>query len=194
MGGDVALYRRLLSACAQNRAATAEQILDLLRRGDDKQLYQVAHGLKGEAGNLGIKAVRDAADALASAVRNGPNPAMAMLVQTLAEQCRLAVDMLAQLSASTPVHDLVSGVSGVSAKAPTRELQLDQVVPRLQQLAALLEVKSFGARVAVHELSTLVEGTSLASEFAEIDRSVTALAYDSALLKLHQILEHLQRL
>jgi CheY-like chemotaxis protein len=191
MGGDVALYRRLLSACAQNRAATAEQILDLLRRGDDKQLYQVAHGLKGEAGNLGIKAVRDAADALASAVRNGPNPAMAMLAQTLAEQCRLAVDMLAQLSASTPVHDLVSGIS---AKAPTRELQLEQVVPRLQQLAALLEVKSFGARVAVHELSTLVEGTSLASEFAEIDRSVTALAYDSALLKLHQILEHLQRL
>jgi HPt (histidine-containing phosphotransfer) domain-containing protein len=193
MGGDVALYRRLLSACAQNRAATAEQILDLLRRGDDKQLYQVAHGLKGEAGNLGIKAVRDAADALASAVRNGPNPAMAMLVQTLAEQCRLAVDMLAQLSASTPVHDLVSGVSGVSAKAPTRELQLDQVLPRLQQLAALLEKKSFGARTAVRELSTLVEGTSLASEFAEIDRSVTALAYDSALSKLRDLIERLSQ-
>jgi hypothetical protein len=119
---------------------------------------------------------------------------MAMLAQTLAEQCRLAVDMLAQLSVSTPVHDLVSGVSGVSgvsAKAPTRELQLDQVLPRLQQLAALLELKSFGARVAVRELSTLVEGTSLASEFAEIDRSVTALAYDSALLRLHQILKRL---
>jgi CheY-like chemotaxis protein len=191
MGEDLGLYRKLLRSFAENRAATAQEILALLRLGDDQQLYQVAHGLKGEAGNLGIKAVRDAADALASAVRNGPNPAMAMLAQTLAEQCRLAVDMLAQLSASTPVHDLVSGIS---AKAPTRELQLEQVVPRLQQLAALLEVKSFGARVAVHELSTLVEGTSLASEFAEIDRSVTALAYDSALLKLHQILEHLQRL
>jgi CheY-like chemotaxis protein len=193
LGGDVALYRRLLSVCVQNRAATAEQILALLRLGDDKQLYQVAHGLKGEAGNLGIKAVRDAADALASAVRNGPNPAMAMLAQTLAEQCRLAVDMLAQLSASTPVHDLVSGVSGVSAKALTRELQLEQVVPRLQQLASLLEVKSFGARAAVRELSTLIEGTSLADTFADIDRSVTALAYDSALSKLRDLIERLSQ-
>jgi CheY-like chemotaxis protein len=190
LGGDVTLYRRLLSASAKNRAATAEQILDLLRLGDDKQLYQVAHGLKGEAGNLGIKAVRDAADALASALRSGPNPAMATLAQTLAEECRLAVEVLAQLSAATPLHEVVSGVS---AKALTRELPFDQVLPRLQQLAALLEVKSFGARAAVHELSTLVEGTSLASEFAEIDRSVTALAYDAALSKLHELLKHLQR-
>jgi hypothetical protein len=107
------------------------------------------------------------------------------LAQTLAEQCRLAVDVLAQLSASPPVHAVVSG------HAPTRELQLEQVLPRLQQLATLLELKSFGARAAGRELSTLVEGTSLASEFAEIDRSVTALAYDSALSKLHELLERL---
>jgi CheY-like chemotaxis protein len=194
MGGDVTLYRRLLSSCAKNRAATAEQILDLLRLGDDKQLYQVAHGLKGEAGNLGLKAVRDAADALASAIRSGPTPAMAKLAQTLAEECRLAVAVLAQLSASTPLPEVVSGVSGVSgvsAKAPTRELQLDQVLPRLQQLAALLEVKSFGARAAVRELSTLVKGTSLAEAFGDIDQSVTALAYDSALVKLRKLVEQL---
>jgi hypothetical protein len=58
----------------------------------------------------------------------------------------------------------------------------------------LLEKKSFGARAAVRELSALIEGTSLAEAFAEIDQSVTALAYDSAQLKLHQFLEHLQRL
>jgi CheY-like chemotaxis protein len=188
MGGDVTLYRRLLSSCAQNRAATAEQILALLQLGDDKQLYQVAHGLKGEAGNLGLKAVRDAADALASALRSGPTPAMTQLAQTLAEQCRQAVDVLAQLSAATPVHAAVSGVPGTP---PTRELQLEQVLPRLQQLAALLEVKSFGARAAVHDLSTLVEGTSLASEFAEIDQSVTTLAYDAALSKLNDLIKQL---
>jgi CheY-like chemotaxis protein len=191
MGGDVTLYRRLLSACADKRAASAEQILDLLRRGDDKQLYQVAHGLKGEAGNLGLKAVRDAADALASAIRSGPTPAMAKLAQSLAEECRLAVAVLAQLSASTPLPEVVSSVSGVSAKALTRELQLDQVLPRLQQLAALLELKSFGARAAVRELSTLIEGTSLAQAFADIDQSVTALAYDSALAKLRKLVEQL---
>jgi len=189
LGGDVTLYRRLLSSCAQNRAATAEQILALLQLGDDKQLYQVAHGLKGEAGNLGLKAVRDAADALASALRSGPTPAMTQLAQTLAEQCRQAVDVLAQLSAATPVHAAVSGAPG--GTPPTRELQIEQVLPRLQQLAALLAVKSFGARAAVRELAALVEGTSLASEFAEIDQSVTTLAYDAALSKLNDLIKQL---
>jgi PAS domain S-box-containing protein len=188
MGEDLGLYRKLLRSFAENRAATAEQILALLRLGDDKQLYQVAHGLKGEAGNLGIDAVRDAADALASAVRSGPTQARATLAQTLAEQCRLAVEVLAQWSATTPTHELVPGGSD---PPPTRELQLDQVLPRLQQLAVLLEGKSFGARVAIRELSTLIDGTSLANEFAEIDQSVTALAYDTALSELHQILERL---
>jgi hypothetical protein len=119
-------------------------------------------------------------------VRNGSTQACATLAQSLAEQCRLAVEVLAALSASTPLPEVL-----VSAPTPTRELQLDQVLPRLQQLAALLEVKSFGARAAVREAASLLEGTSLAESFAEIDRSVTALAYDVALSKLHELLEQL---
>ena len=187
MGGDVALYRRLLSSCAENRVSTAKQILELLRLGDAKQLYQVAHDLKGEAGNLGIKTLRDAADALATAVRSGPTQEMAMLAQALAEQCRQAVEVMAQLSTSTPVHDVVL------ANTQTRELQLDQVLPRLQQLVPLLEVKSFGARAAVHELAALVEGTSLADALGDIDRSAAALAYDTALSKLHELIEQLSQ-
>jgi hypothetical protein len=144
--------------------------------------------LKGEAGNLGIDAVRDAADALASAVRNGSTQACATLAQSLAEQCRLAVEVLAALSASTPLPEVL-----VSAPTPTRELQLDQVLPRLQQLAALLEVKSFGARAAVREAASLLEGSVYALEYSEIDHCVQALRYDNAMSKLQVLLEHLQQ-
>jgi CheY-like chemotaxis protein len=191
MGGDVALYRRLLSACADKRATTAEQILVLLRQGDAKQLYQVAHGLKGEAGNLGLQALCDAANALASALRSGPTPAMTLLAQTLAEQCHLAVEVLTALSAASPLPEPVSSASGLAAKVPTRELRLDQVRPLMQQLAALLEVKSFGARATVRDVTALLKGTSLANEFANIEQSVAALRYDDALSKLQQIIERL---
>jgi CheY-like chemotaxis protein len=187
MGEDVPLYRRLLRSFAQKRASTADQLQALLARAEHASLYQLAHGLKGEAGNLGIDAVRDAADALANALRNGPNPAMTTLAQTLAEQCRLAVDVLTQLSASPPVYAMVSG------HAPTRELQLDQVLPRLQQLAALLEVKSFGARAVVREVADLLDGTALASYFADIDQSVATLAYDTAQSKLRDLIERLSQ-
>jgi hypothetical protein len=42
-------------------------------------------------------------------------------------------------------------------------------------------------------VTALVKGTSLASKFSEIDQSATALDYDTALLKLHELLKHLQR-
>jgi hypothetical protein len=72
---------------------------------------------------------------------------------------------------------------------PTRELQLEQVLLRLQQLESLLEVKSFGARAVVRDVEALLEGSSLAGEFTDIEQNVTALAYDAALLKLHEILK-----
>jgi PAS domain S-box-containing protein len=185
MGQDLVLYRKLLQSFATNHASTSEHIQELLGHSDHESLYQLAHSLKGEAGNLGIDAICDAADTLAKAVRSAVVNRLPALAQTLAEQCRLAVDVLTQLSASPPVHAVVSG------HAPTRELQLDQVLPRLQQLVPLLEVKSFGARAAVHELAALVEGTSLADAFGDIDRSAAALAYDTALLKLHELLKRL---
>jgi predicted NAD/FAD-binding protein len=76
---------------------------------------------------------------------------------------------------------------------PPRTLQIERILPLLKQLESRLEVKSFGVRAAVHALSTLVEGTSLANELAEFDQSITALAYDAALSKLHELLKHLQR-
>jgi PAS domain S-box-containing protein len=185
MGEDPVLYRKLLQSFATNHAATAEHIQELLGHDDYASLYQVAHGLKGEAGNLGIDAVRNAADALAKAVRSAAVNRLPALTQALAERCRENIELLTRLKLASPASQAIA--NGL----PQRELQLDQVLPRLQQLAALLELKSFGARAAVRELSALIEGTSLASEFGEIDQNVTALAYDTALSKLNDLLEQL---
>jgi hypothetical protein len=112
---------------------------------------------------------------------------MAMLTQNLAEKCRHAVEVMAQLSVSPPVHGVVV------ASTQTRELQLDLVLPRLQKLASLLELKSFDARAAVQDLTNWVEGTSLANAVNEIDRSVAALAYDTALSRLNDLIEQLPK-
>jgi HPt (histidine-containing phosphotransfer) domain-containing protein len=185
MGEDLSLYRKLLQSFATNHASTSEHIQELLGHSDHTSLYQVAHGLKGEAGNLGIDAVRDAADALAKAVRSAAVNRLPVLTQTLATRCYESIELLAELTLASPVSQATA--DGL----PQRELQIERILPLLKQLASLLELKSFGARAAVRELSTLIEGTSLADAFGEIDQSVTALAYDAALSKLHQLLERL---
>jgi CheY-like chemotaxis protein len=185
MGEDLSLYRKLLRSFAQTRVSTADQLQELCAQAEHEALYQLAHGLKGEAGNLGIDAVRDAADALSNAVRNNPSQAMGPLAQSLATQCRLAVQLLLELSAATPLPDVAS------VNVQPSELQLDQVLPRLLKLAALLEIKSLTARTAVHETAVLIQGSSLADAFADIERSVAALAYDAALSQLNKLLEQL---
>jgi signal transduction histidine kinase/DNA-binding response OmpR family regulator/HPt (histidine-containing phosphotransfer) domain-containing protein len=185
--GDMTIYRRLLRSFTDRNASTADHVLALLGRGDDDQLYQVAHGLKGEAGNLGIDAVGDAADAVAKAVRNGAAERLAALTDALAARCRESVEVLGRLEAS-PVQ------AGERPDAvPTRDLRLDQVLPLLRELASRLEVKRFDARAVVRETATLVDGTELAGEFGEIDRCAMELRYDAALPKLRRLLERLPR-
>jgi hypothetical protein len=87
--------------------------------------------------------------------------------------------------------------SAVSARTVTSAAAADEGtdetdVLALEQASPGFLVREASARM-VGDLSDLVEGTSLSSEFAEIDRSVTALACDAALSKLHELLKQLQR-
>jgi HPt (histidine-containing phosphotransfer) domain-containing protein len=185
MGQDMALYRKLLQSFATNHASTSEHIQELLGHSDHESLYQLAHSLKGEAGNLGIDAIRDAADTLAKAVRSAVVNRLPALAQALAERCRESIELLTGLKLASPVSQVAA--DGLQQ----RELQLEQVLPLLKQLEPLLEVKSFGARAVVREVADLLEGTALASHFADIDQSVATLAYDHARFKLHEFLKQL---
>jgi HPt (histidine-containing phosphotransfer) domain-containing protein len=183
MGEDLPLYRRLLHAFAQKRASTADQLQALLTHAEHESLYQLAHGLKGEAGNLGIDAVRDAADALAKAVRSAESQRLPALTQALAACCQHSVSLLEglQAPASPAPPEVLSD----------QPLQIERLRLFLTQLEPLLQVKSFGARAVVREVADLLKSTSLASEFADIEQNVTALAYDAALLKLREFLKRL---
>jgi len=181
---DVALYRQLLQIFARSHATTAERILMLEAQGDEEQLYQVAHGLKGEAGNIGVDAIRHAADALAVAVRNKARDHYAVLAGALAASCAASVALLGRLVASPPAVE-------ASGAQPEREIRLERVLPLLQQLASLLEVKSLRAGEVVCEAVALLEGTALAGDFLDIDNCVQELRYDVALAKLQVLLEDL---
>jgi hypothetical protein len=78
-----------------------------------------------------------------------------------------------------------------SGAQPEREIRLERVLPLLQQLASLLEVKSLRAGEVVCEAVALLEGTALAGDFLDIDNCVQELRYDVALAKLQVLLEDL---
>ncbi len=68
LGGNARLYRKLLGDMARNHDGDCEQIRAALKAGDPAAARQIAHTLKGIAGNLSAKEVHRAAAAMESAL------------------------------------------------------------------------------------------------------------------------------
>jgi two-component system, sensor histidine kinase and response regulator len=112
VGGNRALYQRLLHQFVDEHAATADQVRQALGRSDIALAERLAHTLKGVAGNIGATQVRFAAGALEKVIHDGAHAndiddaahrvdaAMKPLVVQL--QTSLTSDIPARAQASSP--------------------------------------------------------------------------------------------
>jgi len=64
LGGNAALYRKLLERFVKEQADTPARVRDSLEAGDREDAVRAAHTLKGVAGNLGMREVQERAAAL----------------------------------------------------------------------------------------------------------------------------------
>lgn len=179
LNDDTALYRRLLSGFVQRHRTIAERLDDALTNGAADALYALVHGLKGEAGNLGITKVEQAADTLARAIRTGDSTHWPALADELAEHCQRAMSSIEALQSAAPRS---------TAEPATREIPLEQLLPLLSRLNASITAKSFQARDVAHEACELLEGTPLHDPFTEIEQNLQALHYGLATTQLTDML------
>jgi len=91
LGGDPALYRELLEQFAENYTGQAANICRTIEGGDMAGARQMAHSLRGVAGNLGAVGVSSAAAALERALAEGAAeiPLLALCAQV--EQAHAAL-------------------------------------------------------------------------------------------------------
>jgi two-component system sensor histidine kinase/response regulator len=71
VGGNQALYQKLLRQFVEQQAPAVEQIRGALDKKDVALAERLAHTLKGVAGNIGATHVQSAAGALEKAIRDG---------------------------------------------------------------------------------------------------------------------------
>ena len=184
MGGDCALYRRLLLSFAERHPETADKFRALEQAGNPDKLYLEAHNLKGEAANLGLDSIRSAAEFLCRQIKSGEMARLRKLTEILAKQCESTLISLGNLSDCAD--------NGTTANEPVKEgrlLDLGRVPLLLHQLHSQLQSRRLGARGAAGELDDLIRGTGLAEEFAPIVLAVQQLRYDAALTSLEQLLD-----
>jgi PAS domain S-box-containing protein len=71
VGGNLALYSKLLRQFVEGHADAAERVMESLGQGDRPVAERLAHTVKGVAGNLGAGRLQAAAGALEKAIREG---------------------------------------------------------------------------------------------------------------------------
>jgi signal transduction histidine kinase/CheY-like chemotaxis protein/HAMP domain-containing protein len=102
VGGNQALYQKLLRQFVEQQASAAMQIQDALDKKDVALAERLAHTLKGVAGNIGATHVQSAAGALEKAIRDG---APATDTQSAIRQVGAAMaPILAEISGALSTH------------------------------------------------------------------------------------------
>lgn len=179
---NTALYRQLLSAFSIRHRGTAAAIRDQIGRRAYAELLPVAHEIKGEAGNLGLRAVHAAAHEVLLQLSNKQFAAAQEPAERLAAQCEAALaDILALESA--PASGVAADSTGPIAAIPEAEL-----LPLLATLRAQLASKNFGAMQTVRRIADLLAHTRVASECGQIVGLTESLNYGAAQAALGQLM------
>ena len=190
LGGNEALYRKLLLSFARRHRGTAAKLRALDRAGDARALYVDVHNLRGEAGTLGLDSIGTAADQLCRRLKAGESSHQHRLTETVAKQCEAILDVLAGLDADESENvpsDALPGSAG-TARAVDRE----RVIPLLNQLLPQLQSRSLAARRLSAQLEELLGFTDLAAEYAPIEQAVRQLRYEEAQAALEKLLDQYQ--
>ena len=180
LAGNRKLYLKLLRQFAREYADTASEIAAQLAAGDYAAAERCAHTLTGVAGNLGARAVQDAAGALESAIHER------------AEAARLEQLLQRLQGALAPLIEQLRSVFGNEA-APTAPtpIRVDpgEMSRLVAQMRGYLADNDSTAADCLEQHRALFATLFSGADFANFERFVQEYAFDEAQALLQQVQE-----
>ncbi|MGZ5000163.1 MAG: response regulator [Methylomonas sp.] len=183
LGGNITLYRRLLRGFADRHQGTASVLRQLGAEANLDRIFFLAHGLKGEAGNLGFETVKSPADRLCHMIKAGERESLKVHTDALARACEAILVLLHNLGGNN------GDVQTVTPAVTNEPLETADLIIRLNALRQQLKTKNLDARYSVEDLDGMIKDESLALEFADIALAIQQLRYDAALIALEKLLD-----
>ncbi len=174
VGGNAALYVRLLGQFAGGYADAPNRIAGALASGDKEAAQRLAHTVKGVAGNIGASQVQTAAAALEAAFRRTAPPAEARrLLKQLGADLKQVMGAIADALKDGPPVAVESGPVPVAEPATLK--------PILLRLATLLADNDSEAADLAQSSRQALRGVMSPDEMAAFERAVQSFEFDSAL-------------
>ncbi len=184
MGGNRDMYVRLLGKFRANQAGVITALRAAQQANDHQTVCEIAHALKGAAGNLGLTEVATSAGLLEASARAG-EAAPKLEMQRLE---RLLPDLLEQLAVLAPSaaatdrgQESAKGITVLDAASRAR-------LAGLQELLADYDADAEGL---ARELLEKVQGTALVRPMTAVLSAIESYDFDDAGEKLAQLLRYL---
>ncbi len=179
VGGNEALYRRLLHQFSEKQAAVADAIRVALDAGDGATAQRLAHTVRGVAANLGATPVATAAEAVEQHLKHHGSDALEPLLAHL-ESC---------------VQGAVAAISGIGsmetrktqAAQPAAAMDLDAMRTGLIAFRDLLESDLQEAMRVLDTLRDTLEHSPARAPLFRLDSHLQSFDTDSALLRVQDI-------
>lgn len=185
--GKLPTYRRILGLFADSHADDAARLQALVAQGDFAQVRQLAHALKGAAGNIGAQGIREQALALEMAAERGHAeqaklPLQALLHDLPALVCALRAAVVPPaLAAVAPAVVSPAPVGSTSAPSLPAALVVD-----LQSLHNLLSNDDLEARRLFRQLQPMLASQWPPTMVEPLAAAIERFDYAQALHLLRQ--------
>jgi two-component system, sensor histidine kinase and response regulator len=176
------LYRSLLEQFAEKQGEAGARMMTAVEKGDPKLAQQIAHTVKGVAGNLGITKVQFAAANIERAFREQEGSVPSLLDDfdfLLRQQTQAIVEALKQ---TEPAEADGTGTKFDPAAAAAA----------ITKLKGLLKESDGAAEDAFNELRTALGGEIEAETLSAMGKAIRDFDFDGALAKLEGIAAKIQ--
>jgi len=171
--GNTELYRSLLRSFCEAQEATASALQSALEEGSSLQVQQLAHRLKGEAGNLGLGGVFRWSSELEA------HPHQMAILRALLEA-----------TAQTSRH--IQAALPAPAHARCASLERSELMEVISRLRGHLEASEGAALGCMDELQALLDGQTEAGRLQQLFGCIRDFQFDAALVELRRLAELLQ--
>ncbi|PWH18018.1 MAG: hypothetical protein DDG60_00985, partial [Anaerolineae bacterium] len=175
LGGNQALYQRLLTMFCEENAQAVEKIWCAWQAGQRDEARRLAHTLKGLAATIGATALANSAKQLETAIAYSENDSVGKYLKQT-ETC------LTELIGT--ITDRKKTVQSIIKPASTLEIKVN-----LENLMHLLEESNAEAVDAAEQMLEILQGTPIQQEFANITQIIRRYDFSGALEALDSLVK-----
>ena len=178
LGGNLALYRKLLLKFMQSQAGVVQEIKNAMAEKDLELAERLAHTVKGVAGNIGAENLQAVAEELDADLKQGGGRQFADILT------KFKTELEAVLEAIRGMKQLEDSPAAQSGEAAP---DLDALKPKFKKLAGLLADDDLDAQDVLDELLGEIASGPAYLGLKTLERSLNAYDFDSAKGQLNEL-------